>query len=98
VIKIPTEIKYEKLEYWSEKIPSCRRFPNNFFRTCQGFEPVVNYLNYVYDLGLYAPTHRHIRENRAKLMRAFNDIVPLPDNIENLLEGGKHQKRGPGGI
>jgi len=75
VIKIPTEINLEKLVYWTEQIPDCRRFLNNFFRTCEALTPKENYLNYMYDLKIYSPTHKHIRSNITGLVQAFYEIT-----------------------
>ncbi len=78
---MPTQIDREKLEYWATKLPDCKRFLYNFFVTCQPFSPEANYLNYLNDLTVYSPTHRHIRENLAELTQALYDIIPGTENL-----------------
>ncbi len=60
---------------YSQRLPGCRMFLENFFSTCQAFPPEVNYLNYVRDLGMYSATNRHIRPNLSTLMGAFYEIT-----------------------
>lgn len=72
---IETRINEDILQEWTEMLPGCKRFLENFFYTCSAYPPEVNYLNYIRDLKQYAPTNRHIRENFIYLVGAFYEIT-----------------------
>lgn len=76
---IETRINEEILQEWTEMLPGCKRFLENFFYACSAYPPEVNYLNYVRDLKLYAPTNRHIRENFICLVAAFHEITEVSE-------------------
>ncbi len=85
-----TTIHQEALQKWVEAPPGCRTFLENFFTTCSPFPVAANYLNYLRDLELYAPTNRHIRTNLPQLVEAFHDVTgttppDLEERVHNYL-------------
>lgn len=82
VIPIPnleTRINDEILQEWTEMLPGCRRFLENFFSTCKTYPPEVNFLNYVRDLRLYSPSNKQMRENGVYLVQAFYEITGVTE-------------------
>ena len=63
------------MEKWAKELPGCKTFLKNFFLTCGPYPVEINYLNYLRDIFLYAPTNRAIKENATVLMQAFYEIA-----------------------
>lgn len=74
-----TRIDRDVLKRYCEEFPECSTFLENFFLTCEPYEPIINFENYLTDLELYSPTRRKIRENNQNLIDAFFDIVQIPE-------------------
>lgn len=75
------------LARWTQRLPGCSSFLDNFFRTCGDYPPDVNYLNYARDLRLYSPSNRHIRENLPSLMQGFYEITgTTPEGLAARLD------------
>ncbi len=73
---MPTRVNKAKLKEWKEQLPQrLHTFLENFFRTCEAYDPEVNYLNYLRDVESYARTTRAYREHRAQLQEAFHEIA-----------------------
>jgi len=73
---MPTKVNEAKLREWKEKLPKrLHIFLDNFFGTCQRYDPMVNWLNYQFDLTLYGKTTREYRQYREELEEAFYDIT-----------------------
>jgi len=50
---LPTDVNEQRLEEWKSRLP--RRlhiFLENFVGTCKGYDPEVNYVNYLMDIRL----------------------------------------------
>ena len=63
------------LRKWVKELPGCRNFLENFFGTCRGYPVEANYLNYLVDVAVYAPTNLAIKEHKAELEEAFYEIT-----------------------
>jgi len=73
---IPTEINGSKLKEWKTRLPKrLHLFLENFFGTCGGLDPEVNYFNYLRDLDLYGLDIRPYRIHRNELIEAFYAIT-----------------------
>jgi hypothetical protein len=72
----PTNVDDAKLLEWKERLP--RRphtFLDNFYGTCRGCPPEVNFANYLMDLRLYGATTREYRENRGEMVAGSYEIT-----------------------
>jgi len=73
---VPTDIDRGKLEEWKARLPKrLHIFLENFFGTCGGLDPEINYLNYLRDLDLYGLDIPPYRIHRNELIEAFYDIT-----------------------
>lgn len=73
---MPTKVDEQKLGEWKARLPKrLHIFLENFFGTCGGLDPEINYLNYLRDLDLYGLDIRTYRIHRNELIEAFCDIT-----------------------
>lgn len=73
---MPTKIDQVRLKGWKTRLPvRLHIFLENFFGTCRGMEPEINYLNYTRDLDLYGMDIPAYRIHRDALIEAFYDIT-----------------------
>ena len=74
---IKTTVNRELLKKYCNELPECKNFLENFFLTCEPYDPVVNFINYLRDLKIYSSTNKYIKENGEKLVEAFFDILGI---------------------
>lgn len=73
---MPTKIDEAKLAEWKHRLPDqLQIFMDNFFRTCQAFDPARSYLNYLSDLKFYSIFRKEYREHANQLQEAFYEIT-----------------------
>ncbi|MBI4446882.1 MAG: hypothetical protein HY645_13375 [Acidobacteria bacterium] len=73
---VPTTVNQEKLEEWKQRLPRrLHLFMENFYDTCEVYDPAVSYLNYLEDIRLYSLTTAAYREHTSELKKAFYDIT-----------------------
>ncbi|MEE8585050.1 MAG: hypothetical protein V3T83_09390 [Acidobacteriota bacterium] len=61
---MPTHVDQSRLEAWKGRLPErLHIFLENFFGTCEPYDPEVNYLNYWNDVRLYGATTLAYREH-----------------------------------
>jgi len=73
---VPTEISQDKLIEHRNRLPKrLHTFLDNFFGTCQPYDPEVNYANYLNDIRLYGMTVPVYRQYAADLVVAFYEIT-----------------------
>lgn len=75
-IFMPTSVDSEKPEARKSHLPArLHIFMDNFFGTCEGYDPFTNYLNYTYDIMVYSRTTQAYRDHKIELAEAFYEIT-----------------------